>query len=56
VPYVTVSLLRGVAPQLMSGERQVDWVYVDDVVDAFLAAMVAPSALGKSLDIGGVSL
>ena len=56
VPYVTVSLLRGVAPQLMSGERQVDWVYVDDVVDAFLAAMVAPLAVGKSLDIGSGEL
>ena len=56
IPYVTVSLLRGVAPQLMSGERQVDWVYVDDVVDAFLAAMVVPSALGKSLDIGSGEL
>jgi UDP-glucose 4-epimerase len=56
VPYVTVSLLRGVAPQLMSGEREVDWVYVDDVVDAFLAAMVAPAALGKSLDIGSGEL
>ena len=52
VPYVTMSLLRGVAPQLMSGEREVDWVYVADVVDAFLAAMVSPSAIGKSLDIG----
>ena len=39
VPYVTVSLLRGQAPKLTSGERGVDWVYVDDVVDAFLRAV-----------------
>jgi UDP-glucose 4-epimerase len=56
VPYVTSSLLRGEAPELMSGEREVDWVYVDDVVDAFLAAAVTPDAEGASLDIGSGTL
>ena len=46
VPYVTVSLLRGEAPRLTSGARAVDWIYVDDVVDAFLRAAVAPGAGG----------
>ncbi|MGV9772579.1 NAD-dependent epimerase/dehydratase family protein [Streptosporangium sp. NPDC003464] len=52
VPYVTLSLLRGEAPSLSSGTRQLDWVYVDDVVDAFLAAGMTPEAAGLSLDIG----
>lgn len=52
VPYATLALLRGEAPQLMSGDRLVDWIYVDDVVEAFLAALVAPSVSGRSLDIG----
>ncbi len=52
VPYATVSLLRGEAPRLTSGTREVDWVYVDDVVDAFLRAAVAPGAEGRSLDVG----
>jgi UDP-glucose 4-epimerase len=56
VPYVTVSLLRGEAPQLTSGERAVDWVYVDDVVDAFLRAAVTPGAAGRSLDVGSGEL
>jgi nucleoside-diphosphate-sugar epimerase len=56
VPYVTVSLLRGVAPKLTSGAREVDWIYVDDVVDAFLRAAVAPGAVGRSLDIGSGEL
>jgi UDP-glucose 4-epimerase len=56
VPYVTASLLRGEAPELMSGEREVDWIYVDDVVDAFLAAAVTPGAEGASLDIGSGKL
>lgn len=56
VPYVTASLLSGEAPELTSGAREVDWVYVDDVVDAFLAAAAAPGAEGASLDIGSGEL
>jgi UDP-glucose 4-epimerase len=56
VPYVTVSLLRGEAPKLTSGARAVDWIYVDDVVDAFLRAAVAPGAEGRSLDVGSGDL
>lgn len=56
VPYVTLGLLRGRAPELTSGERGIDWVYVDDVVDAFLAAAVTPGIEGASLDIGSGQL
>ena len=56
VPYVTVSLLRGEAPRLTSGARAVDWIYVDDVVDAFLRAAVVPGAQGRSLDVGSGEL
>lgn len=56
IPYVTVSLLRGEAPKLTSGARAVDWIYVDDVVDAFLRAAVAPGVEGQSLDIGSGEL
>ncbi|WP_433250306.1 NAD-dependent epimerase/dehydratase family protein [Streptosporangium sp. CA-135522] len=52
VPYVTLSLLRGEEPRLSSGTRQLDWVYVDDVVDALVAAGRVPEAAGQSLDIG----
>jgi nucleoside-diphosphate-sugar epimerase len=52
VPYTITSLLRGEAPQLMSGQRSVDWVYVDDVVDALLALADAPEAVGRVLDVG----
>jgi UDP-glucose 4-epimerase len=52
VPYTITSLLRGEAPQLMSGQRAVDWVYVDDVVDAFIALAEAPAAVGRVLDVG----
>lgn len=52
VPYVTTSLLRGEAPELSSGARRADWVYIDDVADAVLSAAVAPGLEGRTLDVG----
>ena len=52
IPYVTQSLLRGEQPQLMSGERPVDWIYVDDVVDGLLAIAVGSGLAGKRIDLG----
>jgi UDP-glucose 4-epimerase len=52
VPYVITSLLRGRSPELSTGTRPVDWVYLDDVVDALLASATAEGALGKTLDVG----
>jgi nucleoside-diphosphate-sugar epimerase len=56
VPYVTTSLLRGEEPELTHGAREVDWVYVDDVAEAFVAAAFAPGAAGASFDIGSGEL
>jgi nucleoside-diphosphate-sugar epimerase len=56
VPYVITSLLRNSPPRLSSGAREVDWVYVDDVVDAFLAAAVSDGAAGETLDVGSGAL
>ncbi|MFF4413251.1 NAD-dependent epimerase/dehydratase family protein [Streptosporangium sp. NPDC001559] len=52
VPYVTLSLLRDEEPAIGSGTRLIDWIYVDDVVDAFLAAGRSPGSAGLSLDVG----
>lgn len=52
VPYVITSLLRGQSPELSTGTRPVDWVYLDDVVDALLASATTEGALGKTLDVG----
>jgi UDP-glucose 4-epimerase len=56
IPYATRALLRGEAPRLMSGRREVDWIYVDDVAQAFLAAATAPGIEGRSFDIGSGEL
>ena len=52
IPYVTLSLLRDEPPALSSGARPVDWIYIDDVVDALLAASVAEGVEGRTLDVG----
>jgi UDP-glucose 4-epimerase len=59
VPYVTRSLLNGEAPRLSSGARAVDWVYVDDVVAAFVAAgsrALADGVAGRAIDVGSGEL
>jgi UDP-glucose 4-epimerase len=56
VPYVALSLLRGESPKISSGTRQVDWIYVEDVVDGILQAATAENAEGKVIDIGSGEL
>jgi UDP-glucose 4-epimerase len=59
VPYVTRSLLNGDPPRLSSGARAVDWVYVDDVVAAFVAAgsrAAADEVAGRVIDVGSGEL
>jgi UDP-glucose 4-epimerase len=57
VPYVTLALLKGGPALLSSGHRLVDWIYVDDVAAAFLAAgRVGPEADGRSFDVGSGEL
>lgn len=56
VPYVIRSLLRRESPALSTGMRAVDWVYVDDVVDAFLAAATAENVDGETFDVGSGQL
>lgn len=52
VPYVTLCLLRGERPRLTRGTKLADWIYVDDVVDAFVMAGESDKAVGHTLDIG----
>jgi len=56
IPYVTRCFLSGEVPVLTSGRRAVDWVYVDDVVEAFLAAAITPAIDGEVIDIGSGEL
>lgn len=52
IPYVIGSLLKGDVPELTSGQRAIDWIYVDDVVEAFVATALAKNIEGETIDIG----
>ncbi|MFO0982807.1 MAG: NAD(P)-dependent oxidoreductase [Planctomycetota bacterium] len=52
IPYSILAFLRGEPPRLSSGQREVDWVFVDDVVEAYLAAAFTPGIAGAAADIG----
>jgi UDP-glucose 4-epimerase len=52
IPYVILSLLQGRSPRLSTGKREVDWVYVDDVIEGLLAAAQQPGVEGCNIDLG----
>jgi UDP-glucose 4-epimerase len=52
VPYSVLSLLNGEAPELRSGARRVDWIYIEDVVDALIATALTSGVEGSTLDVG----
>jgi nucleoside-diphosphate-sugar epimerase len=56
IPYVILSLLQGKSPAISSGERLVDWIYVDDVVEAYLALAGASGIEGQTVEIGSGKL
>ena len=56
IPSVTLSLLRGEAPKVSSGKCKADWVYIEDVIEGFLAAAITCGIDGKSVDLGTGSL
>jgi nucleoside-diphosphate-sugar epimerase len=56
VPYVIHALLQGQAPRLASGALQVDWVYVDDVIDGLLRAATVERAVGEEIELGSGQL
>jgi UDP-glucose 4-epimerase len=56
IPYTILKLLKGEQPRLSSGNRLVDWVYIDDVIDCFVSMGVAAGVDGRSFEIGSGEL
>jgi UDP-glucose 4-epimerase len=56
IPYVINSLLQGNTPLLSSGVWEADWVFVDDIVSAYLLAATRASIDGCSIDLGSGTL
>ncbi len=54
IPYVIKSLSVGTSPALTTGNQKWDFVYVDDIVDAYLAVLNSPHSFGghKVFNIG----
>lgn len=52
IPYVISNLLKGNPPKLSSGNREVDWIYIDDVINGLLHAAIAENVEGMTIDIG----
>ena len=52
IPYVLASLLRGEPPQLSNPAAVRDYVYVDDVVEAYLRAARITSPPGEVHNVG----
>ena len=52
VPATIRTLLSGETAKLSSGTRAVDWVYVDDMIEAFVAAATADNIFDGTVDLG----
>lgn len=52
VPYTILSLLRGEAPRVSSGDRLVDWVYVEDVARGLMRLGEQDGIEGQRVDLG----
>jgi UDP-glucose 4-epimerase len=52
VPYVVQTYLRKGRPRLSSPQRKMDWVFIDDVANAFMSAAYQSAAVGCELDLG----
>lgn len=56
IPYTVLSLLRGEPPIIAQGQRLIDWVYVEDVIQGILTVASADGVEGSTLDLGSGSL
>jgi UDP-glucose 4-epimerase len=56
LPYVTTSLLNGTSPALGSGTRELDWVFIDDVVEGLMTVAISSTIDGETIDLGSGAL
>ncbi len=52
VPHVILKTLKGESPEISSGVRMVDWIFVDDVVSGLIAMMDASNIEGETIELG----
>jgi nucleoside-diphosphate-sugar epimerase len=56
LPYVIRSFQAGHVPQITSGSRLIDWIYVDDVTSGLVALGGAEAVDGCTVDLGSGAL
>jgi len=56
VPYLMDTSIRAAAPKLSPGSKRVDWVFIDDFVEAFLLAATCPLPENRTIDLGSGQL
>lgn len=52
IPYTILSLLNDEMPKLTSGDRPIDWIYVDDVAKGLIAIAQSELLNGSTVDLG----
>lgn len=52
LPHVILSILQGIQPKLTSGKWEVDWIYIDDLVEGMLYASTTSKILPDPIDLG----
>lgn len=52
IPYVITSFLAGISPEISSGKRICDLIYIQDLVMGLILAGVRPNLVGESIDLG----
>lgn len=52
IPYTILSFLRGVVPELSSGKRVCDFIYVRDVARGLIMCALGPGVEGRTIDLG----
>lgn len=56
IPHTILTLLQSGELKLSNGLREVDWIYIDDLVDGLIAMGCSPRLEGESVDLGTGSL
>jgi len=52
VPHVILKTLKGESPEISSGVRMIDWIFVDDVVAGLIAMIDAKNIEGETIELG----
>ena len=52
IPYVITSLLKGVTPEVSSGRRVCDLIFMQDLVMELILSGFKPGLVGKAIDLG----